>query len=429
MQKEYSGSRQIVFVLKVTIIFFGYIFIINHFYIKVFTPSFMPKPDHIVNDFASYYVASKLLLQGEIPYRSLDKHRTIELSSDEMQNWDINKKIIPAYIYPTFLAAVISPLTKLPFNQARFIWELFCLVTFFGVVGFTFFLLGKQIKFDFTSLIIIGVFFASMPTLETITQGQINYQILLLILLAFYFQKQNKPILGGILLGIATLIKVSPIIMLLYFLYKKDFKFIQSFMIFLILSLSLLYILFPNVDFTFISSVLPSISSIPSLNNKAISVWWQYLFLDNEYINPVIISPITAKIFTITTAIAILIITYILFFKGRKNTSDSNPKKLLLEYVVLILSLMLLQPYLEIHHLVFSFIAIAFIVNFYSNQKAQILEITLLIISFILINGRGYNSFEKLGAHWYSIFISNPQIIGLIILLSLLFRIYKRHFA
>jgi len=75
----------------------------------------MPEPQHLANDFASYYVASKLLVQGEIPYRSLDNHRTIELSYDEMQNWGINKKIIPAYIYPSFLAAVIIPITELPF--------------------------------------------------------------------------------------------------------------------------------------------------------------------------------------------------------------------------------------------------------------------------------------------------------------------------
>lgn len=429
VRQKVNMNKKIIYTIKIALLSFGFVYIAYHFYSRVLLPTFMPEPQHMANDFASYYVGSKLLLEGETPYRSIDKHRTIELSSDEMQSWNINKNIIPAYIYPSFLAAIISPLTKLPFNQARFIWELFCLMTFFGVVWFTFFLLGKQMKFDFTSLIIIGVFFASMPTLETLTQGQINYQILLLILLAFYFERQNKSILGGVLLGIATLIKVSPIIMLLYFVHKKDFKFIQSFLIFSILALSLLYILFPNVDYVFISNVLPSISSKPSLNNKAISVWWQYLFLDNEYINPIIISPITAKIFTITTAITILIITYLLFFKGRKYASDSNSPILLLEYVALILSLMLLQPYLQIHHLVFSFIAIAFIVNFYSNQKANILKISLLVLSFILINGRGYNSFEKIGAYWYSIFICNPQIIGLLILSFLLFSICKRHFA
>lgn len=415
--------------IRISIISLGYFYIIYHFYSKVLIPSFMPEPQHLANDFASYYVASKLLFQGEIPYRSLDKYRTIELSFDEMKNWGINKKIIPAYIYPSFLAAVIIPITELPFKQARFIWNLFCLITFFFVVWFTFFLLGKKIKFDFTSLTIIGVFFASMPTLETITQGQINYQILLLILLCFYFQKNNKPILSGILLGIATLIKVSPIVILFYFLYKKDFKFIQSFFVFLILSISLLIILFPGVDFTFISSILPSISGKPELNNKAISVWWQYLFLENEYIIPTIISPIIAKVFTVTTAIMILAINYILFFRNKKNISDSSTNKLLLEYVSLILSLMLLQPYLQIHHLVFSFIAVSFIVNFYSTQKIKIFEIALLIISFILINSRGYNSFEKLGAYWYSIFICNPQVIGLIILTFLLFRIFKKHFA
>jgi hypothetical protein len=184
-------------VLKTTLILIAYVFLTYHFVGKVIVPTFFPEEQHIVNDFGPYYVASRLVAQGSIPYRSIDNHHNMELTSDELASWEMNKRVIPAYIYPPFLAVALIPLSKFAFPEARFLWSIFSSICFLLCIFLTFHLLKLGPKLDITTLLIFSVFLASMPTLESFTLGQVNYAVLLLILSSFVFHKQKRATLGG----------------------------------------------------------------------------------------------------------------------------------------------------------------------------------------------------------------------------------------
>ena len=82
------------------------LFLAYHFVAKVLVPTFLPEQQHLVNDFGSYYAASRLIADGQTPYRSMDNHHTIKLTAEELTAWQMNKGTIPAYIYPSFLCFV-----------------------------------------------------------------------------------------------------------------------------------------------------------------------------------------------------------------------------------------------------------------------------------------------------------------------------------
>lgn len=402
---------------KVLIIVFfitAYSYIGYHFVFKVFTPVFFPEPYYIVNDFGTYYVASKILSEGNNPYRSNDNYRSTVITEREMSDWQIQRNRNGAYIYPSFLAFMITPLAQLPYLQARFIWNIFCLLGFFASVFLTFYLLGKKPKLDISTLLVMFVFFCSMPTLENFTLGQINYIVLALILLCSYLAKERLSFFGGGVLAIAVLIKVSPVFLLLYFLWRKDYRLLFGFIVFFGALFIGLQLLTHSADIFYLREVLPAISGrIPDHANKSVSVWWQYLFMNNELCSPIINLPILATILSVVSAIAVISISCFTLNRSQFNKYSFVP------FAFGIVIMLLIQPYVEIHHLVMAFVPFSCLIIFYTSQAFDWRKIILLAVTFIFLNNRGENSFDRVGHFWFSAFLSNPQAYGLILLFVL----------
>ncbi len=96
-----------------------------------------------------------------------------------------------------------------------------------------------------TAFLLLSSFFIQyFPTKFTLTLGQINILILLLITASFYYFRKNKDILSGFLLGIATLIKIFPCFLILFFVKEKKWKTILSFVLTIFIGIGLTLLLF-----------------------------------------------------------------------------------------------------------------------------------------------------------------------------------------
>jgi len=114
------------------------------------------------------------------------------------------------------------------------------LVTVWLLTGMLFTKTRRLTAFLFLSSFFIQYF----PTKFTLTLGQINLVILLLLTASFYFFRKNKDILSGFLLGIATLIKIFPCFLILFFIKEKKWKTIVSFIFTILIGLGLTLLLF-----------------------------------------------------------------------------------------------------------------------------------------------------------------------------------------
>jgi hypothetical protein len=256
-----------------------------------------------------------------------------------------------------------------------------------------------------------------MPTVESFTLGQVNYPVLLLILVSFVLHKQKRATLGGVALSFASLIKVSPALILLYFLWRRDFRLVASFLITLAATTVFMQIFAPSVDIAFIRDVLPAISArTPELNNKALAVWWQFLFMNNDLADPINHLPLLPSILSVLSTILIITFLFLVFKRSELFPITDDSTRRTLQFLVSCVALLLTQPYLEIHHLVFAFPAVSSIIVLLTKNKFRWKHITLLILITLLLNSRGENSFRWLGPYWYSAFLSNPQTYGLLII-------------
>jgi hypothetical protein len=237
-------------------------FLLVHIAFVFFSYLAFPSNYQLKNDFSSYFFAatnafsetediyqfhSKGLIPGiKSSYQSLTDE---ELSQILRQNPALElilrreepmvsawfQILVPPYIYPPFFAYVLHPIAMQGEDISFFVWKLIlslCLVSLPLITARIFseqFGISKELGYKI-SVITLLLFFQIVQT--NFYWGQVNLLILLLLLGSFLFEKESA-LLSGFLLSLATLIKITPVIFLLYFFLEKKFKVLFSFAFFI----------------------------------------------------------------------------------------------------------------------------------------------------------------------------------------------------
>ena len=153
-------------------------------------------------DFNVYYQASKTLLSDQNPYHQV--FNTVPFN------------------YPPSSFLFFVPFTLLGQKEGQ---VLFTLLSLLSLLSSSYFLTSL---FPITSkwtvrLFITSLFLQNFPAKFTLTLGQVNLIVLLLLILMFVFEKKRKDLWTGICFGLASMVKLTPIILGLYLLFKKRF--------------------------------------------------------------------------------------------------------------------------------------------------------------------------------------------------------------
>jgi len=200
------------------------------------------------SDFSDYYRASQRMRQGHSLYK-FDLAR--ELSNTPIHNlmdWDTWQKVeelkkeTGTYIYPPFFAFLLIPLTYLDYEDSAAIhsvFQWFCLVgAIFLLERSSFVIRENEVKHRLP--LILSLIF-SYKYLENHAQNnQVGF--FLLFLIACIYCLKNDWI-KGVCLGIAVIVKLSPILFLFWLFYERNYKAFVSFGITSILCLALPFVM------------------------------------------------------------------------------------------------------------------------------------------------------------------------------------------
>ncbi|MBL7157498.1 MAG: DUF2029 domain-containing protein [Candidatus Omnitrophica bacterium] len=161
-------------------------------------------------DFDTYYYAGRDVLAGVSIYT---EHEGIS-----------------PYIYPPFFACLIVPLALFSLEVASVFWYILNLALFFLSILLSFRLIFNDKLKDINPnallsvpvilffIIIIGFF------IDNVSMLQANISILFLVVAGLYFFKKKMDLPAAFFLGLAISIKVIPILFLIYFIVKREFK-------------------------------------------------------------------------------------------------------------------------------------------------------------------------------------------------------------
>jgi hypothetical protein len=166
-------------------------------------------------DFFAYYNAGGRYLRHDNPY----------FWGKDTQG----QPIISDFIYPPTVLPVFSLLSRMPYDLARLVWLITYGLTYAGILYW----ISRSFLPEWRNVFLvlgIGFSMASFPLLSHIEHGQVDVFVISLILASYLCYARGKRLMAAILLAVATLIKVSPGFLLIYFvLFRRDFRFLFMF--------------------------------------------------------------------------------------------------------------------------------------------------------------------------------------------------------
>lgn len=242
------------------------------------------------SDFAVYYEAAVMFLQGLNPYQGL------------------LTRSFP-YNYPPTSLLFLWPIGFLDQSTANIVWNLVSISAVILSIWITLKIAFRRpgvVLFGFLCLIFTIPFF---PVKFNIGNGQINHFLLLLFALAIYFYHTGRKNLSALFLAAAALIKIAPAVFALYWLIKQDWRQIIRFGL-MVIAIGLLSLFF--VPFTYQHDYFFRV--LPLSFTLAAKDWYynQSLagFLARSFQHPVVI--------LLTTYVGSLLIIVLTWLRGRQ---------------------------------------------------------------------------------------------------------------
>lgn len=202
-------------------------------------------------DFASYYNAVQVSLAGGSPY---DNEALSALGNPVHEGYPVHP-----FIYPPTALPLLGWLAWLPVGAA---WALFATVVELAALASlgAWVLLWRGLHPRMSGF--LALLFALVPAVWlNLQKGQVNWLVLALAFVGVLLALRRREILGGALLGAATMLKLSPALLVLWFLRRGRLRVVGGAAVAgCLLVLATLAMLDLGEQLRFYADVLPTLS-------------------------------------------------------------------------------------------------------------------------------------------------------------------------
>lgn len=197
-------------------------------------------------DFFAYYNAGARFQNGQNPYF-----------------WGRDPQgspVVSDFVYPPAVLPVFSLLARLPYASARLMWALLYGLTFLAILAWMARSFTPDWRLPFLALALL-LTFVSFPLLSHILHGQVDIFVISLVLACYLAYARGKRLPAAALLAAATLVKVSPVVLLIYFvLFQRDVRFLLMYTLALLLLAGISLLAAPaSLYFDYAIHVLPNV--------------------------------------------------------------------------------------------------------------------------------------------------------------------------
>lgn len=166
-------------------------------------------------DFTMYHAAARTALAGESLYHFHEPGGYLPGN-------------LP-YPYPPLLASLLSPLGKLSVGTAYHIWVTFIILCL-GLTAYLTARLVSELGARRPILLAAAAVLLSLVLLDSnVYWGQVNIPVTALVAGAVLCGHRKRSVWAGILLGLAAALKVLPVLLVIWFVARRDWKAIGAF--------------------------------------------------------------------------------------------------------------------------------------------------------------------------------------------------------
>lgn len=124
--------------------------------------------------------------------------------------------------YPMSAMVILAPIAWMPYVVAEKLWTVLSLLAMAGSLWMMVKILPQVTKREWSWIVALIVL--SFPYKFTLGMGQINFVILACLVGSLYGYLRKSDGWAGILLAIAAWIKITPLVLLLFYLKKRKYK-------------------------------------------------------------------------------------------------------------------------------------------------------------------------------------------------------------
>ncbi|MGZ4818236.1 MAG: glycosyltransferase family 87 protein [Terriglobales bacterium] len=235
-------------------------------------------------DFTQYYVASRMVLEGEA--RNIYRTDSYYFAKAASYGAVTHAGGTMTNAYPPFVAFCLIPFALLPFRPALLLFSITGLLALGAGVWAFFADEDRMTRRDFTlaGLLITLSFF---PVYYSFYMGQINALLFLCVALVLYFAQRGRPWCAGFFIALATLIKLFPAVLIVFFAVKRQFKPVAAAMVSLIVLGAVSLTVFQVSQYvSYFSQVLPREAEGGAYyRNQGMGGLFARLLSDNDYVN------------------------------------------------------------------------------------------------------------------------------------------------
>jgi hypothetical protein len=309
----------------------------------------IPALQEVESDFPNYYTSSRLLIEGRDVSRIYDD----DWFNSRIKEFGIDQqgKFSP---FPPVSAFLMIPLAWLEPLTAKRIWTivnfgflLLILILLNRITGWKYILLGI--------LILLG----GMGLVNNFRFGQYYLVILFLIILSYYLWQKGQSVLAGILLGFAASVKYYPIIFLVPFTLRREYKTVVSALITILIITALEILVFGWAVFSdyIVDVLIPHLGgnlSSQSVYSTAFQSWNSLLnrmFIPDTMENPSPVFDGTAGYLILKICIHTLVIGTTIFTIIRLNRYQPS-RALELQMAICGIMIMVLLPASATYHFI-----------------------------------------------------------------------------
>ncbi len=371
----------------------------------VFTMQMVNKP---LSDWGNYYYGSNLLLEGKFNKDVYEAYK-FNLLIREHGETDIFLNYTPI---PSFTALFYIPFQFTSSVNAKII---FCLLStlLFAIAVYRF---TKFLQIDSYWLLVIP-FILVLPMRSNIFFGQTYLLIIAMLMEGYISYQTDKKFLAGLLWGAAILLKLFPGIILLYLLFKKDYKMLGvTIGIMAVLSIITVAVTGFGLNVEYFTQIMPRMLNNEINDTYAPSYQSMLVLLNKIFVYDKLLNPAGTMnnplVFKILNSLYSLIVLYICaMFTIKKDTDDY------LKFSLWLLAGLMITGYGSGYSLLLLvFIALASVKHLKEKRFAQI-----IVLGFIFaISSIPVHMFSK-----FSLLMQFPRLYLFIAFFIVILIIYK----
>jgi hypothetical protein len=211
--------------------------------------------------------------------------------------------------HPPTSVVLVLPLARLDYPEATLIWNLLSLAAFLVSLG----LIAHQLRIPVSRWAVfplVALLLSNGPFRHQVSQGQFNFFLLLLLTGTWAADRSGRPWLAGVLLGMATVLKLFPAFLVLYFVLRRQWRAVVAAGA-TIIGLTLLSMAVLGVDAyrDYVRIVLPHVEALKTgWRNVSLTGTWAKLFdptTPGPQLEPLLRSPVLARGMALLSALVL----------------------------------------------------------------------------------------------------------------------------